>query len=106
MLEEDLLTGEKLYLLRMRRRATIKKMAADYGVSKETYLDWEAGKQEFPHRIALYGLYPREFYTVLRLRSGLRRGKVARAAGLSCKAVEHIERGVITHRRVREVWGV
>ena len=103
---EDISIGERLWILRERKRQTIEDAAEERGVLAYIYQQWERGEEVPPFDVPLDEVKPHEFYAILRRRAGLTRQDVARRIGVTLRAVRDAERGLAKLDKLREFWGI
>jgi transcriptional regulator with XRE-family HTH domain len=103
MLTEALTPGERLWLLRRRKRQNIEKAAAEYGVSAWVYSQWETDQNEGPDP-ELDIVHPWEHYAILRRRSGMTQKEVAKLIGISQRRVCYMEHGEYSHAHLMVFW--
>ncbi len=105
MLEEDLSNGEKLYLFRKRIKELPHVTAKRYNVQSITYRQWEKDERKGPD-INIGGMFPREVYTILRLRAGDTMVDLGHRMGKDEKEIRRMEAGETSLRPLREFWGI
>jgi len=104
LLEEELTTGEKLYLERNRRKLTQKASAKLYDVTLAAYRAWENDQSEGPD-VTLEGIETWEHYIVLRRRLGCSVPEMAAILGCNPLTLYNWESGKGSLRRLMEYWG-
>lgn len=109
MLEEDLTTGEKLYLLRRRSGVRLRKFAAEWSLTPGQWLEAERDRATFGDTfrgLTIGGLRgPHEYYVTLRRRKGWSVKDLAQRMGLSPSRLVDMEAGRLSIARLTDFWG-
>ena len=105
MLEEDLTTGERLFLHRFREQKSAATVANEFGVGLRQYRRWEEDVEPYPGDVDLGGILPNEHYRIMRRRSGLSREEIGKRIGLSHTVIALAERGRRDLKPLIEFWG-
>jgi transcriptional regulator with XRE-family HTH domain len=103
MLVETLTPGERLWLLRRRRRLTIDEAASEYKVSRWLYGRWETDQAEGPDP-ELDIVEPYEHYALLRRRAGMTQKDLAQLIGLSPRRISYMELGDYPYTHLMLFW--
>jgi DNA-binding XRE family transcriptional regulator len=98
--------NERLLLVRLRRELTQQQMAADLGVTTNTYRRWELGQLGGCPKLPLGKLREHEVYRLMRMRAGLTQGALAREIGVCRIWVVHMESGRAPIQRLASYWSV
>lgn len=102
----DLTSGERLLIDRRRRAESMAEAALRLGVSRYRYRILERSKGARLVRPPAIGrVAPNERCLVLRTRSGMTVGELARQAGVSEWWVTQMERGAVSPDRLVAFWG-
>tara|TARA_R110000782_G_C14819205_1_gene413780 strand:- start:6875 stop:7231 length:357 start_codon:yes stop_codon:yes gene_type:complete len=95
--------GERLYIVRRRKKRTQKEAAALYGVSRVTYNRWENGLAPGPTE-ALTSLFPYERCLINRRRSGSSQGALSNRLKISRNWLNQMENGNIDCKPLIDYW--
>lgn len=99
--------GERLLIARRREKLSQESAAAQYGVSVDTYRDWEMDvrTKDVPH-VQVGHLKAHEICFLFRRRAGQTQRQIAVAMNCTRLWVVQMERGEVPADRLREYWGV
>jgi transcriptional regulator with XRE-family HTH domain len=101
--------GERLLIMRLRKRMTQSQMAAHFGVPTKTYRAWENGYRDKsipPGTVPLGQLRIHEICRLLRKRAGKTQRQVAEEMGITRLWVFIMERGEGQTYRLANYWGL
>lgn len=98
--------GESLFIDRRRCEETQAKCARKFGVGRKTYQSWERSAEPRTRTVnrKVHRLYPHEYLTLLRRRTGFTQGYVAQELGVSTMWVARMELGTAPCKPLRAYW--
>lgn len=100
----DLTKGEKLFLTRMRKKKSQRRMAQYLGVPRFRYQRWENDKETPPMTTLIGSLRPYERCMIYRRRTGVKQTVIAEDMKLSRYWVHRMERGEVDCTPLLSYW--